>query len=42
MAPEDTPREETNEGADERQYLYIIRHGDRWDYENPEVSESSI
>ena len=26
-----------SEGGNQ-QYLFVIRHGDRWDYANPEVS----
>jgi hypothetical protein len=36
MPPEEA-RELVANGEDETQSLYIVRHGDRWDYENPEV-----
>jgi hypothetical protein len=38
MSPKD-PTQQTQEGAEEegRQSIYIVRHGDRWDYENPQV-----
>lgn len=47
MAPQETRSQRTSsedeEDYDEQggeQYLYIIRHGDRWDYENPSWSSS--
>jgi uncharacterized membrane protein len=39
MTPKD-PTQQTQEGAEEveqEQSIYIVRHGDRWDYENPQV-----
>jgi hypothetical protein len=38
MTPKD-PTQQTQEGAEEveQQSIYIVRHGDRWDYENPQV-----
>ena len=26
----------------EKQYLFIVRHGDRWDYANPEVKKQEM
>jgi len=31
-----TDSEEVEKVVDNRQYLFIVRHGDRWDYSNPE------
>jgi hypothetical protein len=36
MPPEGAPDLASN-GDEEYQSIYIVRHGDRWDYENPEV-----
>jgi len=39
MSPRDLPN--MVDEPTETQYLYIIRHGDRWDYENPDWVEQS-
>ncbi len=36
MPPQEAPDLASN-GDEEYQSIYIVRHGDRWDYENPEV-----
>ena len=36
MPPQEAPGL-ANHGDEEYQSIYIVRHGDRWDYENPEV-----
>jgi hypothetical protein len=37
MAPDNSAEENIEYLDDDRQYLFIIRHGDRWDYATPEV-----
>ena len=37
----DFPDDSSSSSSSAVQYLYIIRHGDRWDYENKEWSKSS-
>lgn len=32
--------DDNDNGDDDKQYLFIIRHGDRWDYANPEVCKA--
>jgi hypothetical protein len=32
-----SPRNSLQADGNAPQYLYIVRHGDRWDYENPTV-----
>lgn len=39
MAPDSTS-ENAECLEDDKQYLFIVRHGDRWDYSNPEVRTS--
>lgn len=29
--------EECIKNKNDQQYLFVVRHGDRWDYSNPEV-----
>lgn len=42
MAPRETPTPTgVQAGEDEKQTIYIVRHGDRWDYENPEWAKTS-
>jgi broad specificity phosphatase PhoE len=46
MPPDTTVDEETfcppsTDEDDNRQYLFVIRHGDRWDYSNPEWKKLS-
>jgi hypothetical protein len=38
---EEAPELASN-GDEEKQSIYIVRHGDRWDYENPEVRTAFI
>ena len=45
--PKMTPQNETgNEtcaaDGEQQQYLFLIRHGDRWDYSNPGVGYSEL
>jgi hypothetical protein len=39
MPPQEAPDPELASNSDDEEYqsIYIVRHGDRWDYENPEV-----
>ena len=41
MPPEEAP-ERVQDSEVEKQSLYIVRHGDRWDYEYPEVRGSYV
>ncbi len=42
MAPQEAPDPDlASNGDEEYQSIYIVRHGDRWDYENPEVRVDS-